>query len=76
MTTQYESDKIDQQTQRIEVLSLAHEIATSQHSSKLGLTQNDASSEVENTVLQDTLRNAKRLWKFVEAGETTTKDEV
>ena len=60
---------------RLRVLDLACSIAHSQHSSK----QTDdvkKNAEIENTVLQDTLRNAKRLWKFVKVDPLAEKEET
>ena len=58
---------------RLRVLELACTIAHSQNSSKLtGDEKKDA--EVENTVINDTLRNAKKLWKFVKVDPLAEKE--
>jgi single-stranded DNA-specific DHH superfamily exonuclease len=54
-----------EQAQRLEVLRLANDIAMSQNSVKYNGLIDEETKLVQNTVLQDTLRNAKKLWKFV-----------
>jgi hypothetical protein len=73
----------DEAALRLEVLKLAIDIADRQHLSKeeeavraSGVTPIE---NVTNTILQDTLRNAKKLWKFIELtekAEDCTKEET
>lgn len=65
---------MNEQEIRLRVLSLAIDIAHTQHQSKFG-EDAKANASVENTIDRDTIRNAKRLWKFVKSDPLAEKDE-
>lgn len=64
---------MNDQKQKLEVLGIALLIAQSQHDTKLESlptpTDKTRAEKVENTLLQDTIRNAKKLWKFVNSDD-------
>lgn len=69
-----ENTTLPDQELRLRVLDMAVSLAHCQHNSKL-TDDAEKNSKVENVILQDTLRNAKRLWKFVKEDPLAEKEE-
>lgn len=70
-----ESTQLVEQNQRLEVLRIAADLAQSQNSSKYSFLTEEEAKKVENTIDRDTIRNAKKLWKFVKVDPLAEKEE-
>jgi hypothetical protein len=61
-----------EQELRLECLQLAQSIAYAQAAT---ISDEDKKAQSEVNLIQDTLRNAKRLWKFVKVDPVAEKEE-